>query len=205
MELEKILKQLHKIQPDPDYARNSRLRIIGLAHRAPKFTVRTFVMGILRSGSAMAVTGLMLLLALGGFSLYGLIGSVSGLDDSLRAEAQAISMQIHLADLQYRDGGYGRQSLIAGNDFSSPEIEELPAPAPAEEPPVVDEPDESQEPPGDEPVDGDEPADTDPNSTSTEDNVGTGTGDSPAATSTEDGVPAPEPVSVERALEILSR
>lgn len=111
MEIEKLLRQLHKIEPDREYARNSKARILTAISPLPRFTIRTFVAGVFRSGSVMAVTGLLLLLAIGGFSVSRLAGFFSGLDNSLYAEAQAIDIQIHLADLQYETSV--RQALTA--------------------------------------------------------------------------------------------
>lgn len=121
MNIEEHLRQLHKIEPDPAYARDSRARLI-LAHsRLPRVTFRSFAAGMLRSGFAMAAMGIMLFFAIGG-SIWNLVFSpVTGWDSkTLLAEAQAIDTQIHLADLQYKDPGYERQRLISPDtDFNS--------------------------------------------------------------------------------------
>lgn len=116
MNLEQNLRQLHKIEPDPAYARDSRARLI-LAHsRMPRFTFQAFAAGVLRSGFAMATLGLLLFFAIGG-SIWNLVFSpVTGWDSkTLRAEAEAIETRIHLADLQYNDPGYERQRLISSD------------------------------------------------------------------------------------------
>jgi hypothetical protein len=134
MNIEQHLKQLHKIEPDPAYARDSRVRLV-LAHsRLPRVTFRSFAVGMLRSGFAMAATGLLLFFAVGGSIWNIVISPATGWDSkTLLAEAQAIDTQIHLADLQYSDPGYERQRLISPDtDFNSiaiiagPEDSDLP-------------------------------------------------------------------------------
>lgn len=141
MKIEQHLRQLHKIQPDQDYVRHSRARLMMLARpQLPRVTLRSFVSGVLRSGSAMAAIGLVLFFAVGG-SIWNLVFSpVTGWDSkTLLAEAQAIDTQIHLVDLQYSDPGYERQRLISPNtDFNSisivigPEDSILPVSTPAD-------------------------------------------------------------------------
>jgi len=113
--LEHRLRQLHDIEPDRARVRVSRARLLAAlaAPRAQRLTFRAFAAGLFRSGSAMALTGFLLLMMFGGFSLWKLIGPVTGLDDSLNAEAQAIDIQIHLADLHYQENGLGRSAAIS--------------------------------------------------------------------------------------------
>jgi hypothetical protein len=83
----------------------------------PKITLRVLLMGMLRSGSAMAAIGLLLFFAIGGSVWSLVVGPATKLarwdSKTLLAEAQAIDTQIHLADLQYSDPGYERQRLIS--------------------------------------------------------------------------------------------
>lgn len=141
MNIEQHLRQLHKIEPNPDYARHSRARLMTATPQFPKVTFRSFAAGLLRSGSAMAAIGLLLFFAVGG-SVWKLVFSpVTGWDSkTLLAEAQAIDTRIHLANLQYNDPGYERQRLISPNtNFNSiaiitagPEGPDLPVSTPAE-------------------------------------------------------------------------
>lgn len=114
MDIEKNLRQLHKIEPDPAYARDLRVRLMMATPRVQRVTFQAFFTGLLRSGSAMAAVGLLLFFAVGG-SIWNLVFSpATGWDSkTLLAEAQAIDTQIHLADLQYSDPGYERQRLIS--------------------------------------------------------------------------------------------
>ena len=59
-------------------------------------------MNALQSGSAIALTGALLFLLIGGFSIARFLETSGGLDPySLRAEAEAIDIQIQLAQLAY--------------------------------------------------------------------------------------------------------
>lgn len=142
MDIEKRLRQLHKIEPDPAYARDLRARLLMTAQpQLPKVTLRSFLTGILRSGSAMAAIGLVLFFALGGSVWKLVIGPAAQFaylnPADLRAEAQAIDTQIYLANLQYKDPGYERQRLISPKtDFSSLTI----LPSPEDPKPPVAEP-----------------------------------------------------------------
>lgn len=147
MDLEQRLRQLNKIEPNQVYARSSRARILTAR---PRLTVRGFVLGLVQSGSAIALTGVLLFLAVGGFSLWRVLGPLTGLDPkALHAEAEAIDIQIHLADVQFKDGGaFDRQSLIAARPGAKPPAatvgsgngngSELPATTAAEAPTSTD-------------------------------------------------------------------
>jgi hypothetical protein len=104
MTLFTILKQLKKIEPDPAFKETSKRAIFALAPaatRTPGVRVRHTVWKILETGAAVALTGFFVLLITGAFS-----GSVTPRysavnPDALRAEAQAIDIQIQLAHLNY--------------------------------------------------------------------------------------------------------
>jgi hypothetical protein len=146
MNIEQHLRQLHEIKPDPAYARDSRVRLImAMADlQQPKITLRVLLMGMLRSGSAMAAVGLLLFFAVGGSVWSLVVGPATKLarwdSKTLLAEAQAIDTQIHLADLQYSDPGYERQRLISPSAnlnsiaiITSPEDSDLVISVPSEE------------------------------------------------------------------------
>jgi hypothetical protein len=207
MNIEDQLRQLNKIQPDPAYVRDSRARLL-MASRAqfPKVTFAGLLAGMLRSGSAMAVTGLLLLFAVGGFSIWNTIGPLTGWDSkTLLAEAQAIDIQIHLAELQYKDSGSGRERLISPRaDVNSialaPDAVE-PDEAPSDEDAATAAITSSEE--GDEAA-GDEDSDSEDseNASSTPADPGDEDGDTSTSTAP---TATPEPVTVEDALQILSR
>lgn len=167
--------------------------------RTSKVTLQVFFAGFLRSGSAVAAIGLLLVFAIGG-SVWGFVFSpVTGWDSgTLLAEAQAIDTQIHMADLQYNDPGYERQRLISPRSnldsiaiVTGPEDSSLPISTPAE-PTAVSSTDVA--------------ADDGTNSTSTP--AEAGDGDSGSDDSAENATSTPSQddgkISVEEALDILS-
>lgn len=107
MNIERRLKQLKKILPSREYAARSRAFILGVAQEAlrPRLTVWQFVMQNLQIGSAIALTGLLLLLGFGGFSAWKFLSplGVASLDPAnLRAEAEAVrDFQVALNSIQY--------------------------------------------------------------------------------------------------------
>ncbi len=120
MNLDKIFKQLKNIEPENDYARGSRARILGSSRWSSLPRRRPFqiILQALQSGSAIALAGVALLLVLGGLSLWRVLDLVglSGLDPAgLKAEAQAVDLQIQLSNLNYADiEGPSAVSTISG-------------------------------------------------------------------------------------------
>jgi hypothetical protein len=98
MELEHYLKQLKKITPRADYVLRSRAEIVTSLRPAYRLGWRQVVFGMVQSGSAMALMGVLFILLAGGISIMRTTGWDS---QSIRVEAQAIDMQIQLADLKY--------------------------------------------------------------------------------------------------------
>ena len=109
MELHDILKQLKTIEPDAEYARRSKERILAVAKgdfTAPRIIDWRMVVRTLQSGTAIALAGILLLIAVGGFSVWTFLKpfGLAGLDPAgLRAEAQAIDIQLQIAGLEYED------------------------------------------------------------------------------------------------------
>lgn len=103
MDLFNHLKRFNKIEPDPQYAAHSRARILAHTQRT-RLPFREAALAFLQSGSAMAFAALMLVVLGGGISFVKYLETTGGLDaQSLRAEAQAIDIQIQLADLKYKN------------------------------------------------------------------------------------------------------
>jgi hypothetical protein len=100
MEIENHLKHLKKIQPRADYVLRSRAEILTTPLAPKRLTWRQFAMGMVQSGSAMALVGVFFVMLAGGFSLMKVVGWDR---QSITVEAQAIDMQIQLADLKYTD------------------------------------------------------------------------------------------------------
>lgn len=106
MEIFELLKDLKNIEADPDYLIRSRAELLTRPPKVRNGAWNIFV-SALQSGSAIALTGLFLLLLLGGFSItkltsfFGAFGSLQR--GALTVEAQAVDIQIQLADLNYKN------------------------------------------------------------------------------------------------------
>jgi hypothetical protein len=103
MDLLDLLKKLKSIEPDKEFSLNSRNLIL---NTPPK--VRVSFLGILLKnlelGAALALAGLLIFLTIGGFSAWKFFSplELANFDaTSIRAEAQAIDIQIKLANLNY--------------------------------------------------------------------------------------------------------
>lgn len=106
MELENIFKKLKKIQPNEMYSRNSRAVILGTL--PPEELETRTVWGILshsfQYGTTVALGVVFLLIILGGFSTWRFLSPIAdtNIDQvGMRAEAQVIESQLHLAEIQY--------------------------------------------------------------------------------------------------------
>lgn len=105
MKLNDILKQFKNIEPDADFTRRSRTEIL----LSPQVEARTMrgvfaFLHVLETGAAVALAGFFILILTGSFSPTASIAPIqySVIDpQGLHAEAQAIDMQIQLADVQY--------------------------------------------------------------------------------------------------------
>jgi hypothetical protein len=119
MELIELLKKLQRIAPDDEYAVRSRTLILS-TEPAQRPLVRAWrlVLHSIQFGSAIALVSVLFILIIGGFSAWQLFSpfKLSSLDPaSLRAEAQAIDIQIQLTDVAYSEpslviGGTSTQS-----------------------------------------------------------------------------------------------
>lgn len=111
MKLFSTLSQLKKIQPNPEYTRVSRLDLVSRAQTIhPRANLRsaiaTFLLSNFEAGGAIVLSGLAIFLFFGGFSFLGsaLPLGLSSFDRSaLKAEAEAIDIQIKLADVSYME------------------------------------------------------------------------------------------------------
>jgi hypothetical protein len=105
MNLFEILKQFKNIEPDADFSATSRRAILATEPASLPMTARRTIFRIIETGVAVALTGFFVLLITGAFS-----GSTieptpyeAMNPQSLHAEAQAIDMQIQLANLNYTE------------------------------------------------------------------------------------------------------
>lgn len=103
MNLFEILKQFKNIQPDSGFSATSKRALLARAEAASSWSAKRTLFRILETGAAVTLTGFFVLLITGAFS-----GSrfapiqYSAIDpQGLRAEAEAIDIQIQLANLNY--------------------------------------------------------------------------------------------------------
>jgi len=107
MDLIKLLQNLKEIEPDQEYAKRSKRLILSTALKPEvKWSIRQLFFETIQSGSAIALSGLLILLLIGGFTVGKILFPSSSyiLDyGSLRAEAEAIDIQIQLTNLTYEE------------------------------------------------------------------------------------------------------
>ncbi|MEK7193221.1 MAG: hypothetical protein AAB652_00315 [Patescibacteria group bacterium] len=108
MELLELLKQLKKIEANKEYAAKSRRVLLNIQKEiaAPRISLGRLLLQTLQTGSTIVLAGLLLLLIFGGFSVgkYLTPFRLSSLNpEGLRAEADAIDIQIQLTDLNYKE------------------------------------------------------------------------------------------------------
>ncbi len=105
MKLSEILKQFKNIQPDAEFSRRSRTEIL-ISPQGERRTLRgifTFL-HVIETGATVALVGFFILILTGSFSPTRSIAPIqyAVIDPTgLHAEAQAIDMQIQLADIEY--------------------------------------------------------------------------------------------------------
>ncbi len=106
MDLIKLLQKLKAIKADPDYARMSREQLLNLSSgRTGVFRATwQFILHSLQFGSALALATILIMLIVGGFAAWKSVSHVelgSLNPASLRAEAEAIDVQIQLTNIVY--------------------------------------------------------------------------------------------------------
>ncbi|TSC60592.1 MAG: hypothetical protein LiPW15_470 [Parcubacteria group bacterium LiPW_15] len=97
-----ILKKLKEIAPERYYAERSRAQILATEQPRRLSPWKIFAESM-EAGSAMVLAGALLILILGGFSGINVLNIASLNPTSLKAEADAIDMQIQLTDLSYQN------------------------------------------------------------------------------------------------------
>ena len=115
MELEKILKEFKNIEPRAEFSKISRATILATT-RTPKKTWAQILWPSLRFSSGALITGFLIVIIVGAFST-GINSRVplASLDPiTLKAEAEAIDIQIQLTALGYDN------PLQVINDTSTP-------------------------------------------------------------------------------------
>ena len=115
MEVEHILHKLKRIEPRAEHRERLRADLMSRMPLPRRLTWRDVVFGAFQSGSAIALTVVVILLLVGGFSVAKYVQRVAGLDpQGLRAEAQAIDMQLQLTGLDYQDFGVTGGHVLSG-------------------------------------------------------------------------------------------
>jgi hypothetical protein len=104
MTLFEKLKQLQRIAADPGFTENSRRTVLASVPKKA-LTPRMIFVQVLETAGSLALVGVLIFTIVGGFSgasKYLSPVSFSGIDPTtLHAEADAIDMQIELANLNY--------------------------------------------------------------------------------------------------------
>jgi hypothetical protein len=114
MNLFETLQKFKSIKPDPLYAEQSRRAVLASTQNVPVFSPFRSILQFIETGAAVALAGFFIILISGGFSNSPYIAPVqySVIDGAgLHAEAQAIDIQIKLANVSYAD--------VASNDGST--------------------------------------------------------------------------------------
>ena len=104
MDVIKILKKLKNIEPGKEFTETSRRLILNVAPK-PELGFWNILVKNLELGASLALAGLLIFLIVGGFSAWRIFSpmQISNIDPTaLRAEAQAIDIQIQLANLNYK-------------------------------------------------------------------------------------------------------
>ncbi len=106
MDIFKSLQNLKAIEPEKDFTIKSRSLILG-ENRGVGVMLWGIILRNVELGASMALVGLLIFMILGGFSAWNFFAplQITNLDpSSLKAEAQAIDIQIQLTNLNYAEG-----------------------------------------------------------------------------------------------------
>lgn len=119
MNLFDILKQFKNIEPDPVFKENSKRAILAsesMASATHRSRAQRTIWKVIEIGAAVALIGFFVLLITGTFSTSKFAPvQYSAIDpQSLRAEAQAIDIQIQLANLNYSEPSAESTMQVAG-------------------------------------------------------------------------------------------
>ncbi len=116
MNLFEILKQFKNIEPDAAFKETSKRAILALEPKAAGWSAQRTFWKIIETGVAVALTGFFILLITGAFPGSEFSPArYSAIDpQGLRAEAQAIDIQIQLANLSYSEPAAVSTAAVAG-------------------------------------------------------------------------------------------
>lgn len=129
MDLLKLLRQLQSIEPGEDYARRSKQIILGTPTRSGgifPYLSRWFIHGV-QMGSSVVLAVLLFVVIVGGFSIWSAITpfNLASLDPkSLRAEAEAVDIQIQLTNIAYSEPVHPVETTTPAVAPSTPPVKE---------------------------------------------------------------------------------
>ncbi len=114
MNLFELLEQFKHIEPDAAFSASSKRAILAQAELKESLAAPRLLLRILEAGAAVALTGFFILILSGALSTSKFApAQLSAIDpQSIRAEAQAIDIQIRLANVTYQ-GGSNPESTVS--------------------------------------------------------------------------------------------
>lgn len=115
MNLFELLKQFKHIEPDAAFSASSKRAILAQAELKETLTSRRIIFNIFEAGAAVALTGFFILVLTGALSNSRFAPvQFSAIDpQGIRAEAQAIDIQIELANVAYQGAASGESTVSA--------------------------------------------------------------------------------------------
>lgn len=118
MELNELLKQFKKIESNHEYRSKSRAVVLASHQNArTQSSWKPFLISEGRFGASLVMTSIIIVALLGGFSIKTTpdSGSLPGLDlAGIKAEAQAIDIQIQLTSLNYQEYAKPKSTKAVG-------------------------------------------------------------------------------------------
>lgn len=113
MNLFEQLKQFKAIEPDAAFSASSKRAILAQAELKEALTTKRIIFNIFEAGAAVALTGFFILVLTGALSNSRLAPvQFSAIDpQGIRAEAQAIDIQIELANVTYQSGSSAESTV----------------------------------------------------------------------------------------------
>ena len=105
MDLIKILKQFKNVEPNGDFVKKSRLLILG-EEKARPLGFFNVILRSVEAGATLALAGILVFVILGGISQNGLLEppQITAINPAgIKAEAEAIDIQIRLTDVDYEE------------------------------------------------------------------------------------------------------
>lgn len=122
MNLFETLREFKKIMPDASFTEKSKRAVLATPQNVPSLSPFRGFLQFIETGAAVVLAGFFVLLITGALSQSTYIAPVqySVIDPAgLHAEAQAIDMQIQLAQVNYTEGVVARASTVSVEQATS--------------------------------------------------------------------------------------